>query len=232
MQTVVTPATLLVIETDPGVVRLLRAGLARENIRILNAPTASAGVDLAVRRHPDAILLDLGLPDMDGIQLLQSIRSWTEAPILAIGTHESEETRIAALDAGADDFVAKPFSIAEIWARIKAAMRRIGPRPSSSPTIFQAGELSLDLGARQVHVRGTRVHLTPIEFKLLTTLLRHRGKVVTHRQLLAEVWGREYTDEPQYLRVYVGYLRKKIERNPSHPSLLLTEPRVGYRLAA
>lgn len=232
MQTAVTSATLLVIATDPGVVRLLRAGLARENIRVLEAPTAEAGVDMAARRHPDAILLDLGLPNMDGIQVLESIRTWTEAPILAIGHRESEKSRIAALDAGADDFVAMPFSIAEIWARIRAAMRRITPNSAPAPTVYEGGELYVDVGARQVQVRGTKVHLTPIEFKLLTTLIRHRGKVVTHRQLLSEVWGKEYTDEPQYLRVYVGYLRKKIERIPGQPSLLLTEPRVGYRIAA
>jgi len=232
MQTAVTTATLLVIESDPGVIRLLKAGLGRENIRILDASTASAGVELAVRRHPDAILINMGLPDMDGVQLLQTIRSWTEAPILAIGQHESEETRIAALDAGADDFVAKPFSIAELWARIRAAMRRISSRAVVAPAVFEVGDLYVDVGSRHVRVRGNKIHLTPIEFKLLTTLMRHHGKVVTHRQLLSEVWGKEYTDEPQYLRVYVGYLRKKIEQNPGEPALLLTEPRVGYRLAS
>jgi two-component system, OmpR family, KDP operon response regulator KdpE len=235
METVSAPATLLLIEDDPAIRRLIQAGMGESTtaVRIVEASTASEGIELAARRKPDVILLDLGLPDGDGLAVLKAVRSWSGVPIIVVSAREQEDLKVAALESGADDYVTKPFGVGELWARVKVALRRgaqIGTGPESF--VFENGDLYIDLAARQVKIRGKEAHLTPLEYKLLCVLAKHAGKVVTHRQLLAEVWGEEYSDEAQYLRVYMGYLRKKLEADPSRPTIILTEPRIGYRLAA
>src|SRR5688572_23974815 len=219
------PATMLVVEDDPAIRRLIHAGLGEAAIRIVEASTASEGIELAARRKPDVILLDLGLPDGEGMGVLKAVRSWSSVPVIVVSAREQEDLKIAALEAGADDYVTKPFGVGELWARIRVALRRgaqLGSGPESC--IFDSGDLYIDLAARQVKIRGEEAHLTPLEYKLLCVLAKHAGKVVTHRQLLAEVWGEEYSEEAQYLRVYMGYLRKKLETDPSRPTIILTEP--------
>jgi two-component system KDP operon response regulator KdpE len=183
----------------------------------------------AAARSPDLILLDLGLPDQDGLSVTTRLREWTSIPIIVISARGQEDDKVKALDAGADDYVTKPFGVRELLARIRVALRHQAVTAAGDAQ-FEAGDLKVDLGRRQVLVGETEVHLTPIEYKLLTTLIKYAGRVVTHRQLLREVWGPNSSEQTQYLRVYMGQLRHKLEQNPSRPQYLLTEPGVGYRI--
>lgn len=223
--------TALLIEDEVEIRRFLRTTLPAHGYRLHEATTGADGLAQAKSRNPDIILLDLGLPDMDGVELIRHIRGWAAVPILVLSARDQEQVKVAALDLGADDYVTKPFGIDELLARMRTALRhatRVAENGGES--VFTLGELRVDLGKRQVFVSGKETHLTPIEYKLLTTLVRHAGKVVTHRQLLKEVWGPLHVEESHYLRVYMRQLRNKVEANPAHPRYLVTELGVGYRL--
>jgi two-component system, OmpR family, KDP operon response regulator KdpE len=222
---------ILIVEDDDQIRRFLRATLTAEQYRFHEAVTAGEGIAQATARHPDLILLDLGLPDGDGLDVIRSVRQWSQLPIIVLSARGREQDKIAALDLGADDFISKPFGVGELLARVRAALRRSAVIANSAEgTVFRAGAMEVDLESRTVHRDGAEVHLTPIEFKLLQTLIRHAGKVITQRQLLIEVWGPQHSEQSQYLRVYMGQLRRKLEADPAQPRHLLTEPGVGYRL--
>jgi two-component system, OmpR family, KDP operon response regulator KdpE len=223
---------VLVIEDEAQMLRFLRTSLAAHGYRVIEAKTAEEGLRQATAYNPDLALLDLGLPDQDGLIVIQRLREWSAIPILVISARGGDEDKLEALDGGADDYLTKPFSTVELLARMRVAQRhaeRVGREPES---VIELGELRLDLARRQVFARGEEVHLTPIEYKLFSMLMRHAGKVLTHRQLLKEVWGPPYVDQSQYVRVYMGQLRHKLEVDPTRPRYLLTEPNVGYRLKA
>jgi len=223
--------TILVIEDEPQMRRFLKASLESHDYRIVEAVTAREGLAQATGRNPDVILLDLGLPDLDGIELTRRLREWSTTPVIVISARGREQDKIAALDAGADDYLTKPFGLGELLARLRVALRRVASAEDGDP-VFTVGDLKVDLAARLVYRRGAEVHLTPIEYKLLTTLVRHAGKVITHRQLLKEAWGPNAVEHPHYVRVYMTQLRHKLEDEPSRPRYLLTESGVGYRLKA
>ena len=220
---------ILLIEDDDQIRRFLRPTLAAENYRLHEAVTAAEGVSQAAARQPDLVLLDLGLPDGDGLTVIGEIRAWSAMPILVISARGQERDKIAALDAGADDYIAKPFATGELLARIRAALRRSARVGAQVSTVFRAGPIEVDFEKRLVVVSGVETHLTPIEFKLLQTVVRYAGRVVTQRQLLNEVWGPNHVEQSQYLRVYMGQLRRKLEADPARPQYLRTEPGVGYR---
>jgi two-component system KDP operon response regulator KdpE len=225
-------SVVLVIEDDPQILRFLRATLGSRGYRLFEATTGEAGLVEAATRQPDIVILDLGLPDVDGLDVIRRLREWTALPIIVLSARGQERDKIAALDAGADDYVSKPFGVGELLARMRAALRHATRNPDDvGESTFSIGDLHVDLPKRQVTVAGSQVHLTPIEYRLLTTLIRHAGKVLTHRQLLIEVWGPPYADQAHYLRVYMAQLRRKLEVDPARPRYLLTEPGVGYRLA-
>ncbi len=223
---------ILVIEDDPQIRRFLRATLAAEEYQFHEAVTAAEGIAQAAARQPDLVLLDLGLPDRDGLDVIREIRTWSQMPIVVLSARGQEKDKIAALDLGADDYVAKPFAVGELLARIRAALRRAAP-PASDGTdpIVRFGNVQADFEKRLITVGGQEVHLTPNEYKLLQVLIKHAGRVVTQRQLLNEVWGPQHTEQSQYLRVYVAQLRRKLEQDPARPRYLQTEPGVGYRLS-
>ena len=219
------------MEDDPQICRFLRASLTAEAYRLYEANTAAEGLAQATSRLPDVVILDLGLPDRDGLDVIRKLREWSRVPIIVLSARGREKDKIEALDLGADDFVSKPFAIGELLARIRAALRRTAAATrEGGGTMFRAGEIQVHLDKRVVLIRGVEVHLTPIEYRLLQTLIRHAGKVITQRQLLQEVWGPNHTEQAQYLRVYMAQLRRKLEKEPAHPRYLLTEPGVGYRL--
>jgi two-component system KDP operon response regulator KdpE len=221
-----------VIEDDPQIRRLLKSCLDAEEFRLLETDTGAEGVQQIAKKSPDVVILDLGLPDQDGRAVIETVRGWSQVPIIILSGQEQEDIKVKCLEAGADDYVTKPFGVSELLARVRVALRRtLMAAPAGEDPIFEFEQLRLDRSARKVWVHGEEVHLTPIEYKLLCVLIQHAGKVVTHRQLLADVWGTEYSEDSQYLRVYIGYLRRKIEPNPDSRKLLITEPRVGYRLA-
>lgn len=222
---------VLLIEDEPQMRRFLRAALESHDYRLVEAANAREGVAQATGRNPDVILLDLGLPDADGIDLTRRIREWSATPIIVISARGKEQDKIAALDAGADDYLTKPFGVGELMARLRVALRHAA-QPADAPPepVFAVGDLRVDLVRRQVFVSDTEVHLTPTEYKLLTVLVRHVGKVLTHRQLLKEVWGPNAVEHTHYVRVYMTQLRHKLERDATRPGYLLTEPGVGYRL--
>lgn len=223
---------VLIIEDEPPIRRFLRATLTSHGYRLLEAGTAKEGLSQAMTQAPDLVLLDLGLPDMDGLEVTQRLREWTLIPIIVLSARGQERDKIAALDAGADDYLTKPFGMGELMARMRVALRQ-SSRASKESTdpVFAVGGLRVDLACRQVFVDDTEVHLTPLEYQLLVVLVRYAGKVVTHRQLLTDVWGPGYANETHYLRVYMGHLRHKLEAEPARPRYLLTEPGVGYRLS-
>jgi two-component system KDP operon response regulator KdpE len=221
--------TILLIEDEAQMLRFLRASLSSNGYRVFEAETGEAGIAAVASRNPDLILLDLGLPDIDGLVVTERLRSWSKAPIIVISARGREEDKINALDAGADDYLTKPFGVGELLARIRVGLRNAA-RGESSGSLFSVGELKVDLVKRQVLVGEQEVHLTPIEYKLLSTLVKYAGRVITHQQLLKEVWGPGSRDQTQYLRVYMGQLRHKLEKNPSRPQFLITEAGVGYRL--
>jgi two-component system KDP operon response regulator KdpE len=223
---------VLMIEDDPQIRRFLRAALAAEDYQFYEALTAEEGIAQAAARQPDLVLLDLGLPDRDGLEVIRGIRLWSQMPIVVLSARGQEKDKIAALDLGADDYVAKPFAVGELLARIRAALRRAAPLAADgADTVIRFGEVQADFEKRVITVSGEEVHLTPNEYKLLQVLIKHAGRVVTQRQLLNEVWGPQHTEQSQYLRVYVAQLRRKLERDPARPRYLQTEPGVGYRLS-
>jgi two-component system KDP operon response regulator KdpE len=221
---------VLVIDDEPPIRRFLRAALTSQGYQIVEAATGADGLAQASTRTPELILLDLGLPDMDGLIVTQRLRAWTQTPILVLSARGQEGDKIAALDAGADDYVTKPFAMGELIARMRAALRRSARGDDNAEAVFEAGDLRVDRGRRVVTARGEEVHLTPIEYKLLVALTKHPGRVMTHQHLLREVWGPGAVEQHHYLRVYMAQLRHKIERDPARPRLLITEPGVGYRL--
>jgi two-component system KDP operon response regulator KdpE len=223
-------ATILLIEDEPEIRRFLRTTLPAHGFRLYEASTGRDGLTEALARNPDLILLDLGLPDLEGSEVIRQVRAWTTTPIIVLSARDQEQVKVAALDLGADDYVTKPFGVNELLARMRAALRHASRPADGGESVFALGDLTVDLGRRQVLVSGKEVHLTPIEYKLLTTLIRHAGKVLTHRQLLKEVWGPLHEEEGHYLRVYMRQLRNKLQRNPAHPRYLVTELGVGYRL--
>jgi two-component system KDP operon response regulator KdpE len=223
-------ATLLLIEDEPEIRRFLRTTLPAHGFRLHEAVTGKDGLTEAKARNPDLILLDLGLPDLEGNEVIRQIREWTATPIIVLSARDQEQAKVAALDLGADDYITKPFGVNELLARVRTALRHVARTDDSGESVFLLDNLKVDLGRRQVFVSGKEVHLTPIEYKLLTTLIRYAGKVLTHRQLLKEVWGPLHVDEGHYLRVYMRQLRNKLERNPAQPRYLVTELGVGYRL--
>ncbi|MBI4636107.1 MAG: response regulator [Candidatus Rokubacteria bacterium] len=224
---------VVLIEDEPQIRRFLRATLTSHGYRLFEAATGADGLVEVASRQPDAVIVDLGLPDMDGLEVIQRLREWTAVPIIVLSARGQERDKVTALDAGADDYVSKPFGAGELLARIRVALRHaVGVSHEADEAAFKVGELTVHLLRRQVFVGDKEVHLTPIEFKLLTTLVRHAGKVVTHQQLLREVWGPTHTDHAHYVRVYMGHLRQKLEAEPARPRYLSTEPGVGYRLAA
>jgi two-component system, OmpR family, KDP operon response regulator KdpE len=220
---------ILIVEDDPQIRRFLRATLAAEGYLFHEALTAQDGIAQADSRRPDLVLLDLGLPDRDGLEVIRSVRESSHMPIVVLSARGQEQDKIAALDLGADDYVEKPFAVGELLARIRAALRRSAISPEEG-AVFHFGRVELDLGKRVVKVDGEEVHLTPNEYKLLQVLIKHPGKVITQRQLLNEVWGPNHIDQAQYLRVYIAQLRRKLESDPTRPKHLQTEPGVGYRL--
>ncbi len=222
-------ALILLVEDEPQMRRFLRVALEGSGYRYLEAGTGQEGLALAVQHRPEAILLDLGLPDMDGLDLVARLREWSRIPVIVISARGQETDKVAALDAGADDYLTKPFGTRELLARVRVALRHAGPEAPQEP-VFVLDHWRVDLAKRQVLVDGKEVHLTPLEYSLFTTLIRHAGKVVTHRQLLKEVWGGAAGAQPLYLRVYMTQLRHKLEAEPSRPKYLQTEPGVGYRL--
>ena len=225
--------SVVLIEDEPQIRRFLRAALTGHGYRLFEAGSGEDGLIEAATRQPDLVILDLGLPDLDGLGVLARLREWTSVPVIVLSARGQERDKIAALDGGADDYVSKPFSVGELLARMRAALRRrdqLGE--GAAATTFVVGDLSVDLARRHVLVGDKEIHLTPIEYKLLTTLIRHAGKVLTHRQLLKEVWGPAHTEDSQNLRFYVAQLRRKLEAIPARPRYLLTEPGVGYRLVA
>jgi len=208
--------------------RLLRVTLEANGYRVFDAATGNDGVAQAAQRRPDVVLLDLGLPDLEGAEVLKRLREWSRVPVIILSVRDREDEKVAALDAGADDYVTKPFNSAELLARIRAALRHT--QPQGADAISRSGDLEVDLSKRVVLKNGAEVKLTPLEYSLLRLLVTHAGKVLTHRQLLTEVWGAKAVEQTHYLRVHVAHLREKIENNPSKPELIITESAVGYRL--
>jgi two-component system KDP operon response regulator KdpE len=217
----------LVIDDEPQIRRLLRVTLEANGYSVAEAATGQEGIVQAAQSRPEIILLDLGLPDMDGVEVLRRIREWSRVPVIILSVRDREHDKIAALDAGADDFVTKPFSSGELLARLRTSLRR--SQPQSASAVFRAGNLEVDLAARLVRKHGQEVKLTPTEYALLRLLVVHAGKVLTHRQLLTEVWGPNAVEQTQYLRVHIAHLREKLEDSAAQPRFIVTEPGVGYR---
>ncbi len=226
------PALVMIVEDEAPMRRFLRSFLSRYEYRLTEAATGEEALALAAESPPDLVLLDLGLPDMDGQEVLERLREWLRSPIIVLSVRDQDKQKIAALNHGADDYLTKPFSTGELLARIQVALRRAAPGAASdAPPVFECGELKVDMGTRRVSVRGTEVHLTRLEYKLLVTMVRYAGKVLTHQFLLGEVWGPKHAENTQHLRVFMAGLRRKIESEPARPRYLLTEQGVGYRLA-
>lgn len=219
---------VLVIEDEPQVQRFLRAALTSHGYEVIEAADAASGVAALTASSPRIILLDLGLPDRDGLDLTRDLRAWTTTPIIVLSARGREEDKVEALDAGADDYLTKPFGVNELLARMRVALRHASGEPDDP--VLVAGPVRMDLAKHEVTIAGAEVRLTPIEYRLLALLMRHRGKVLTHRHILKDVWGPSEVAETHYLRVYMAQLRRKIERDPANPRLLMTELGVGYRL--
>jgi two-component system KDP operon response regulator KdpE len=223
-------ATVLVVEDEPDIRKFLRSSLGAEGYRVVEAETgARAAIDAGTHK-PDLAIVDLGLPDIDGVQVIRRIRAWSPMPVIVLSARAQERSKIEALDAGADDYVTKPFAVGELLARVRAALRHSTRTPSGSTLLL--GEAVIDLEKRSARRAGREVHLTPIEFKLLAVLAKHLGMVVIHRQLLREVWGPSHIEHTHYLRIYMKQLRDKLEPDPVRPRYLITETGIGYRLLA
>jgi len=225
--TTIATTVALVIDDEPQIRRLLRVTLEANGYAVLDAATGQDGIVQAAQGRPEIILLDLGLPDLDGVEVLKRIREWSRVPVIILSVRDREGDKIAALDAGADDFVTKPFSSGELLARLRTALRRSQPQPAGA--IFRAGKIEVDLAARVVRKAGVEIKLTPTEYALLRLLVVHAGKVLTHRQLLTEVWGPNAVEQTHYLRVHIAHLREKLEDDAARPKFIHTEPAVGYR---
>jgi two-component system, OmpR family, KDP operon response regulator KdpE len=223
------PAIVLV-EDEAEIRRFLRVTLHAHGYRLFEATTGSDGLVEVATRQPDVVIVDLGLPDMDGLDVIRKLREWSPVPVIVLSARGGERDKVQALDAGADDYIEKPFGTEELLARVRVALRHAAGGPRDADAVFTVGGLSVDQARRVVKVDGHDLHLTPIEYKILIVLVHHAGKVLTHRQLLREVWGPSHVEHAHYLRVYMGQLRRKIERDPAQPRYLLTEPGVGYRL--
>lgn len=224
-------AKVLVIEDEPEIRRFLRVALPQHGYRLFEATTGQDGLAQAVVQNPEIILLDLGLPDMEGREVIQQLREWTSVPVIVLSARDQEQVKVDALDAGADDYVTKPFGLNELLARMRVVLRHAElVKGGTGEPVFATGDLRVDFQRRKVFVSEKEVHLTPIEYKLLTALVRYAGKVLTHRQLLKEVWGPLHVEEAHYVRVYMRQLRNKLETNPANPRYLVTELGVGYRL--
>jgi len=223
------PPVILIIEDEPQIRRFLRTAIEAENCTVYEAATAARGLVEAGTRKPDLIILDLGLPDCDGVEVVRDIRGWSSLPILILSARVDESDKVAALDAGADDYLTKPFGVAELQARMRALLRRAVGTQGGEPVV-RFGDVEVDLANRSVTKAGSAVHLTPIEYRLLTQLIANAGRVLTHRQLLREVWGPSHVEDNHYLRVYMTGLRRKLEANPTMPRHIHTESGVGYRL--
>lgn len=221
--------TVLVVEDDTEIRGMVRMTLEAEGYRVAEAATCARALIEASTRRPDLVILDLGLPDRDGLHFIVEFRKWSVRPIVILSARTEEQEKVAALDAGADDYLTKPFGVAEMLARVRAGLRRSVRSPESAARIARFGDVQVDLEGRTVTRAGVDVHLTSVEFRLLVALITRQGKIVTHRQLLAEVWGPGHTADSQYLRVYMGHLRQKLEATPAHPKHLVTETGVGYR---
>lgn len=220
--------SVVLIEDEPQIRRFVRSALEHEHWQVHEASTIAQGLVECGTRHPELVILDLGLPDGDGTALIRDLRAWSQVPVIVLSARSDEHQKIAALDAGADDYLTKPFGIGELLARVRVATRRQVGAPGKTTVAF--GDVLVDLSARTVTKAGTAVHLTPIEYRLLTTLVAHAGKVLTHRHLLREVWGPSHVESHHYLRVHMGNLRGKLEDDPAQPRYLLTVTAVGYRL--
>lgn len=221
------PSVVLVIDDEPQIRRLLRFSLEGNGYRVFDAATGNEGILQAAQCRPDVILLDLGLPDLDGLEVLQRIREWSRVPVLILSVRDREQDKVSALDNGADDYVTKPFNTAELLARMRAALRHF--QPQGTDALFRNGDLEVDLAARVVRKGGKEIKLTPTEYALLRLFVTHAGKVLTHRQILADVWGPNAGSETHFLRVHIAHLRDKIENNSTRPEMLITESGVGYR---
>jgi two-component system KDP operon response regulator KdpE len=221
---------ILVVEDEHEIRRFLRVSLGHSGYRLVETASAKDAVLQAAGQQPDLMILDLGLPDGDGLDVIREVRQWSTMPILVLSARGQEHDKVQALDEGADDYLTKPFSVGELLARMRVALRHAAKSNAGGSAIFEVGDLRVDVAGRRVLINGKEVHLTPTEFRLLATLVKHAGKVVTHRQLLKEVWGPHSVHETQYLRVYMAALRRKIESADAVPRYLLTEPGVGYRL--
>lgn len=218
---------VVVVEDEKQIRRFVRSALEEEGSRVFDAETAAQGLVEAGTRKPALVVLDLGLPDRDGVEFIKDLRGWSSVPVIVLSARSEESDKIEALDAGADDYLSKPFGVGELLARVRALLRR--QIAEGGMPVFEFGDVRVDLARRTVERSGQPVHLTPIEYRLLTHLLANSGKVLTHRQLLKEVWGPSYVDSSHYLRIYVGHLRQKLEIDPTRPCHLLTETGVGYR---
>jgi two-component system KDP operon response regulator KdpE len=225
------PPLVLVIEDEPQMLRFLRPALEGHGYRMIEATTGRDGITQASTRSPDLVLLDLGLPDLDGLEVTGRIREWSRVPIVVISARGREDDKVAALDAGADDYVTKPFGVRELLARLRVALRHTAQADGAESSRLEFGPLAIDLEKRRVTRDGETIHLTPIEYRLLVELARHPGKVLTHSHLLRQVWGPGYVQQSHYLRVYMAQLRRKLEADPARPRYLLTEAGVGYRFA-
>jgi two-component system KDP operon response regulator KdpE len=222
---------ILLIEDDPQIRRFLRTSLGVQGYELIEAGTGNEGLAVAASQVPDVVVLDLGLPDLEGIEVIRRLREWSTMPIIILSARGQERDKVANLDAGADDYLTKPFGMAELLARIRVALRRKLPAEEGKPLpTFALGDLKVDFERRRVFRGQEEIHLTPIEYKLLSVLVKYRGKVVTHSQLLKEVWGPAYTGQNPYLRIFILNLRRKLEDDPTRPYYLITEPGVGYRL--
>lgn len=222
---------ILVIEDDPPIRRFLNTTLTTQDYELIEATTGKEGLSLAASHVPDVILLDLGLPDIDGLEIIRKIREWSATPIIIISARGQERDKVAGLDAGADDYLTKPFGVGELLARIRASLRRRSQVSADEPeSEAMIGNVRVDLGLRQIWRDGNEIHLTPTEFSLLAALLHERGKVLTHRQLLQEVWGPSHVGQSHYLRIYILQLRRKLEDDSTRPRWIVSEPGVGYRL--
>jgi two-component system, OmpR family, KDP operon response regulator KdpE len=224
---------ILVIEDERPIRRFLRASLTAAGYRVAEAETGQQAIRMLTTQAPELVLLDLGLPDTDGLAIIEEMRGWTQTPIIILSARDQEKDKVTALDRGADDYLSKPFGVEELLARIRVALRHHARSANASADaggVFRVRDLHIDLDARRVTIRGGEVHLTPLEYRLLTTMARHAGKVLTHRALLTEVWGPGHANETHYLRVFMANLRRKLESDPARPRYLKTEQGVGYRL--
>lgn len=223
-------ATVVLIEDEQQIRRFVRASLEAEGMSVYDAQTGRAGLTEAATRKPDLVIVDLGLPDTDGLDVIRELRAWADVPVIVLSARTQEAEKVAALDAGADDYLTKPFGVPELLARIRAHLRRRQRGGALDASLVRFGQVSVDLAQRRVTRADELVHLTPIEYRLLVVLVRHAGRVLTHRQLLAEVWGPSHVESQHYLRIYMAHLRRKLEDDAAQPQHIVTETGIGYRL--